>query len=358
LELATVADTGPSSIDAIVVPTARPVENLRRAAALARDLDRPLVALCSRRASVEDSVLLGKKMGVTVSAVDTTTILDKVLPPFSTTRLLRNTEFAHSSDTGSKRNLALLLARLMGWQRIVFMDDDIKVPDPGDLVRASQLLDRYTAVGLQISRFPDNSVVCHAHRETGGGQRTFIGAGALAVDTRSSMSSFFPAIYNEDWFFLLDDERLSPVAITGAARQKRYNPYADQRRARYEEFGDCLAEGVFFQLDAGKNVSAADEEFWTEYLGIRLAFIDDVMSRVGSAAKSATEKKRMIDALRAARVRCETISPALCVEYLGAWRQDREMWGQHIEDTVAQPGAQLEKVLSDLSLLSNCRTIT
>jgi len=83
LELATVADTGPSSIDAIVVPTARPVENLRRAAALARDLDRPLVALCSRRASVEDSVLLGKKMGVTVSAVDTTTILDKVLPPFS-----------------------------------------------------------------------------------------------------------------------------------------------------------------------------------------------------------------------------------------------------------------------------------
>jgi hypothetical protein len=116
---------------------------------------------------------------------------------------------------------------------------------------------------------------------------------------------------------------------------------------------------VFFQLDAGKNVSAADEEFWTEYLGIRLAFIDDVMSRVGSAAaKSATEKKRMIDALRAARVRCETISPALCVEYLGAWRQDREMWGRHIEDTVAQPGAQLEKVLADLSLLSNCRTIT
>ncbi|HYS38013.1 MAG TPA: hypothetical protein VEO01_20545, partial [Pseudonocardiaceae bacterium] len=227
LELATVADTGPSSLDAIVVPTARPVENLRRAVALARDLNRPLVALCSRRASVEDSVLLGKKMGVTVSAIETTAILDKVLPPFSTTSLLRNTEFAHSSDTGGKRNLALLLARLMGWQRIVFMDDDIKVPDPGDLVRASQLLDRYTAVGLAISRFPDNSVVCHAHRETGGAQRTFIGAGALAVDTRSSMSSFFPAVYNEDWFFLLDDERLSPVAITGVARQKRYTPYAD-----------------------------------------------------------------------------------------------------------------------------------
>jgi hypothetical protein len=359
VELATVADTGPSSLDAIVVPTARPAENLRRAMALARNLDRPLVALCSRRASVEDSALLGKKMGVNVTAFDTAEILGKALPSFSTTGLLHETAFEHSSDTGAKRNLALLLARLMGWQRIVFLDDDIKVPDPADLLRASRLLDRYTAVGLRIGGFPDNSVVCHAHRETGGAQRTFIGAGALAVDTRSSMSSFFPDIYNEDWFFLLDGERMHPVAITGAARQKRYNPYADQRRARHEEFGDILAEGVFFQLDAGKSVSAADEEFWTEYLGIRLAFIDDVMSRVWSATKSSSEKKRMVDALRAARGRCEIITPQLCVDYLRAWQDDREKWRQHVEDTVAQPGAELDKVLSGLTLLSSsCRTST
>lgn len=344
-----------SPLDAIVVPTARPAKDLRRAMMLAHKLGRPLVALCSQGASAQESKLQGKKMGVDVTAVDIAAeISEKVIPQFSTKKVLSSTEFAHSHDTGTKRNLALLIARLMGWQRIVFLDDDIKVSDPRDLLRASRLLDRYSAVGLRISKFPDNSVVCHAHRETGGAQRSFVGAGALAVDTRS-ISSFFPDIYNEDWFFLLDGEQLSPVAITGSARQKRYNPYTE-RRARYEEFGDCLAEGVYWKLDAGESIQAADVKFWTWYLGVRLAFIDDVMKKVGSAAKSAAEKKHMAEALQAARDRCETIEPELCVEYLQAWLEDRKMWRDHVDGKVAdsglgQPGAELDSVLGTLDLL-------
>src|SRR6266852_8236174 len=98
--------------------------------------------------------------------------------------------------------------------------------------------------------------------------------------------------------------------MTGSARQKRYNPYTE-RRAQHEEFGDCLAEGVYWKLDAGERIQEADRKFWTWYLGVRLAFIDDVASRVGSAAKSAAEKKHMIDALHAARARSETIRPEL-----------------------------------------------
>jgi hypothetical protein len=245
----------------------------------------------------------------------------------------------------------------MGWQRIVFLDDDISVSDPQDLVRAAQLLDQYAAVGLSIGDFPDNSVVCHAHRETGGPQRTFVGAGALAVDT-TSISSFFPDIYNEDWFFLLDGAGLSPVTLTGSATQLQYDPYADPGRARYEEFGDCLAEGVYWLLDSGKPVGKADMDFWTEYLRIRLAFIDDVTSRVRSAAKSVAEKHRMVDALHAARVRCQTISPVLCVEYLRAWLRDRREWRAYVENRVArsgpaQPGAELDSVLTDLKLWSS-----
>jgi hypothetical protein len=349
--------TGTSSLDAIVVPTARQVTNLRRAMTLAGKLNRPLVVLCSKLASVEDSVLLGKKIGVDVTAVDTTEVSDKIIPRFSTTELLSETEFKHGHDTGTKRNLALLLARLMGWRRIVFLDDDIKVEDPRDLLRAARLLDQYSAVGLGIRRFPDNSVVCHAHRDTGGAQRSFVGAGALAVDT-TSISSFFPEIYNEDWFFLLNGEGISPVAVTGAARQKRYDPYADPSRASYEEFGDCLAEGVYWLLDTKKSIDAADKEFWTEYLRIRRAFIDDVASRVESATTSAAQKKRMVIALGAARARCEAISPELCVNYLQAWLADRDTWRRHVENkasesALTQPGAELDNVLSELNLFSS-----
>ena len=54
-------------------------------------------------------------------------------------------------------------------------------------------------------------MVCHAIRDTGGKQGTFVGGGALAVAV-DRVDSFFPDIYNEDWFYLLrDDGRLRPV---------------------------------------------------------------------------------------------------------------------------------------------------
>jgi hypothetical protein len=353
--------TDSSSLDAIVVPTARSTENLRTAATIARELGLPLVALCSQRAEFEDCARLGKVVGADVTAIDIDQMPADLLPRFVTTTVLDDAGFGHRQDTPAKRNLALLLAGLMRWQRIAFLDDDVTVPDPRDLHRAAQLLDRYSAVGLSISEFPDNSVVCHAHRETGGNQRTFVGAGALVVDT-TSVSSFFPQIYNEDWFFLLDGDGLSPVAVSGSAAQEEYDPY-DEKRARHEEFGDCLAEGVYWLLDKGQSVRDADVDFWTEYLGIRLAFIDDVAAKVRLSKGLVAKKHRMMDALDAARARCEVISPLLCVEYLEAWRDDRRRWRWHLDERLSaspQPDrVELEKVLSNLGLLwSNFRTRT
>src|SRR5262249_35082843 len=140
------------------------------------------------------------------------------------------------SDTSDKRNLGLLLARAIGWDRIAFFDDDIMIPNPEDLQDAARLLDYYAAVSLAVGGYPDNSVVCLAHRATGGFQETFIGGAALVVG-RELMLSFFPKIYNEDWFFLLDDNQLKSVAVTGSAFQTPYDPYIHDWRARSEEFG-------------------------------------------------------------------------------------------------------------------------
>jgi len=60
-------------------------------------------------------------------------------------------------------------------KRVVFLDDDIRVPDPADLGKAVSLLGTHAAVGLGIGGFPDNSMVCRAFREAGGRQETFIG---------------------------------------------------------------------------------------------------------------------------------------------------------------------------------------
>jgi len=136
-----------------------------------------------------------------------------------------------------------------------------------------------------------------------------LSAPARSSSTPRRYRRSFREIYNEDWFFLLDGERLGPVAVSGSANQDWYDPY-DEKRARHEEFGDCLAEGVYWLLDKGSSVSDADEPFWTEYLRIRLEFIDDVAARVKLSKEPLEKKHRMIDALDAARAPLRAHQPA------------------------------------------------
>lgn len=340
----------PSSVrpNAIVVPVAHPAADLRNAMLLARKLECPLVALCSQQAKVDEAVPLAEEIGAELVAIDTRDLPTGLLPTFRSAELLRDTIFERTADTGRKRNLGLLVANLMGWRRIVFLDVDVTVPEPGDLGRAAYLLNRYVAVGLEIKEFPDNSVVCHANRVTGGDQRTFIGGGALAVDPTLT-SSFFPDIYNEDWFFLLDGNRLYPTAKAGLATQDYYDPFV-VARARDEEFGDCLAEGVFWLLDQGQGVQDATAEYWEGFCRGRLSFIDDVIKQVERADELPASEADILAALYAARERSTRIEPEVCAEYLTRWRADRLSWRDHVNTMCGDHRGGLGKILSALKL--------
>jgi hypothetical protein len=267
---------------------------------------------------------LASASGIRVFAIDINRFPLALQPTLATSELLVGTKFERRMDLSDKRNFGLLLANLLGWQRIVFLDDDIEIPEPSDLTDAVQLLDSYSAVGLTIGGFPDNSVVCRAYRESGGKQDTFVGGGALAVRT-DRLESFFPNIYNEDWFYLVDQARRRRVAITGRAVQQPYDPFSE-RRARSEELGDCLAEGIFALLDDDELVQATDEDYWVDFLADRLALIDETIRKVENQA----EKLQMVTALKAARGRNQWITPKLCIDYVQAWQKDRIQWAEHV----------------------------
>lgn len=317
------------ALDAIIVPTNRTPAYLHRAIDLAARLDCVLLVLCSQRASVAGTVDRGRQLGVEVVAIDVDRLPKGFLPAFETTALLAGKPFERRTDTSLKRNIGLLFAKAAGWQRVVFLDDDIEVPDPQDLTAAAELADSFAGVGLAVGGYPDNSVVCHAYREVGNFQDTFVGGGALAVGT-SSLTSFFPKVYNEDWFFLLDDQELRPTAVTGRAVQKPYDPFANETRARTEEFGDCLAEGVFALFDNGGRIEDADTEYWRRFLDSRLELINGVLAKIEVLDRDPAEKRRMVAALKAARGRCMIIKPELCVEYLEALRNDRKVWRDYV----------------------------
>lgn len=335
-----------AGIDALVVPTARPVSWMREAMALASALDCVVVAVCSRQNSATDATHLGPELRVATIALDIKDCQD-VLAPNSAGSLVENSQFEHKSDVSDKRNLALLLARIAGWERVVFLDDDIFDIDPDHARAAAGLLDCYAAVGLQNVGFPDNSVVCHAFRAIGGPQEQFIGAGAMAVaPTRTR--SFFPANYNDDWFYLLGDAQPPRVAVTGSMRQKKFDPFAKVERARGEEFGDCLAEGLFWLLDDQLPLARADREYWQSFLVRRARFIERLLGRVERVIEDPDLQARMVASLNAARDISAEITADLCTEYVRRWRSDLDSWQQFIDDTPT--GLGIDRALDYLGL--------
>jgi hypothetical protein len=321
----------PAGVNAIVVPTARPHTYLTDVVDLAARLNSQLVLLCSHWADAGRAVEVARRKDVRAVAVDISVPATRI-PQFQTSEMLKRTRFEQKTDTSLKRNVGLAIARMVGWRHVLFLDDDIKVDSADDIRDAAALADSFAAVGLINAGFPDNSVVCHAYRRVGGIQGQFVGGGAMVVPGRRC-SSFFPTIYNEDWFFLLNDEgRLSPVTATGKVDQKFYEPFRDPERARSEEFGDCLAEGVYALLDDNKRVrDAVNVAYWRQYLGVREQFIKDVLDKLPAAGLAKAEELRIEASLKGASGRLKHITPQLCVDYLNALHTDRKRWQQFLK---------------------------
>jgi glycosyltransferase involved in cell wall biosynthesis len=330
-----------ADIDAIIVPTARHPANLKDAVALAAALNCVLVTLHSGRWTNASETMRRYDGKADLRAVDVPNTASLGLPELASSRLLAGTRFARLTDTGTKRNLGILLSHMVGWERVAFLDDDIEIHDPDYLRQASALLDTHNVVGLFIGGFPDNSVVCHAYRAVGGDQQSFIGSGALVVEVRRS-ASFFPDIYNDDWFYMLDPRHgLQPAATIGEVIQRPYDPFRTPHRARTEELGDVLAEGTFWLLDQGGAIADADLGHWRDFLARRKRFIERVLTMVSQASHvEGGDKARMEAALKAARGRLALITPELCRTYLKAWADDRERWRNHVASLPSQPSVE------------------
>ncbi len=327
------APAGPG-VDAIFVPTNRPIPFLKTAVRLAQEMGCTLVTLHSGK-SAAGEVHATVSPNVDLFPIDIPKVILLNLPRWETSQLLAGTALASHFDISPKRNVALMLSHMLGWSRILFLDDDIIDVNPQDVYQASGLLGLYCAVGLGLVRFPDNSVVCHAYRLAGGSQESFVGAGALVLDARVARihSTFFPDIYNEDWFFLLGTEkRLLPTVSIGHVNQVDYDPFDSPDRARNQEFGDVLAEGIYWLLDQDQSIGDADLRHWADFLHKRKLFIEMVATRTEASVIDQNEKKRRRVALKAADDRLREITPELCEQYVQAWIRDRVRWRQHLDE--------------------------
>jgi hypothetical protein len=315
-------------LDAIVVPTIHPL-SLGPAIALAHDIRCALVVLCS---TPEQAALATQECGllddVLVTYVSPSAVEN--LPAFLTSRHPQ-IDIATSChvDIARKRNVGLLLGRLCGWRTIMFLDDDIRALTASAVSAAAALAARFQAVGFKINHYPDNSVVCHAHRLAGATQDVFPGGSALVIDVSNS-DTMFPTIYNEDWLFLFDAAQRRSIALAGTLSQLRYGPFARPQRAASEEFGDVIAEGLYRLLHEGGTVLDASLAYWRSMLERRSQLIDHIASELLLCRKDEPVAQYALKSLGAARGRLAGITEEACLSFVRDWRTDIDAWQEQL----------------------------
>ncbi|MQA11238.1 MAG: hypothetical protein GEU98_22310 [Pseudonocardiaceae bacterium] len=318
-------------VEAVVVAATWSTAHLTAATELAAKLGATVVALCSRSAKADEFAALASRFpGLSWLAIDVPAGYHHPLLDFATSRTAEAKAY-RLGDLSVKRNLGLLLAGLLGWRSVLFLDEDIRDLDVDEVREGAVALDDLRMVGLEVAEFPDNSVVCHAHRLGGGRQQTFVSGSALLVDT-DRIESFFPEIYNEDWLFLFDAVCRREVGRFGVVTQLEYEPFRDPKRAEGEEFGDVFAEGLMdlAHLRLPKS-TAEDPGYWRGFLARRKEFIQQIGDRINTRSPSRLGTDAL-GALHAAEGRRAMITPNSCAAYLRAWGKDLTEWATRMHD--------------------------
>jgi hypothetical protein len=324
-------------VDAIVVPTIRSADHLYSALQLAAQARCHLVAVYTDAPPAGLSAVLAglPPVQVTLLTVRTGT-KDRLLDLGAS--LPQSLVSPQALDISRKRNLGLLIGHVCGWQRMLFLDDDIRKLSVAKLSSAAALLDDYPVVGLQVKKFPDASVVGHARRLTSRRQEPFVSGGSLLVDPQR-LNGYFVPVYHEDWLCVINHLREGTVAIGGSVGQLPYPPFANPERARFEEFGDILLSGLLWLVHEHRRKHGADRarpmtdteywreatnpRFWKQILDERAALIQSIVSRL-TAQNS--DNPSALSSLAVAQRRHAEVRPSEFVSFTEAWLTSLASW--------------------------------
>jgi len=177
---------------------------------------------------------------------------------------------------GYVRNYAIILAKALGFEQILFMDDDIIIKDDNIVQEMMKLLSNADFVGAKISGMPDDSVVGYIMRELGMKPYEFLSGGFLAFNL-NSVSEYFLNYYNEDWIWLFLHKPKAKLVKHGEAHQLPYDPFENAgEKALQQEFGEILVDGVKQVIDSENYALLSNKHFWDRIIEKRIDLIKDI----------------------------------------------------------------------------------
>lgn len=198
--------------------------------------------------------------------------------------------------------------------------DDITFNDNATTGLNRLIVSDYQMVGCYSLDYPDVSVVDHIERMvTGGGSEVTLSGNCIAIDVESQ-TSFFPAVYNEDWLYIFSGMKMGcRLAAAGFVKQDFHKPWLDLARVAREQFGDIIGCGI--EEASGRIIGSSN--FWQGVVVDYMSRLDRLRSLC--VGRNDIYLKAIMEALRSA----ELVSHEKICEFVEKYESDVVNWSCH-----------------------------
>lgn len=177
-------------------------------------------------------------------------------------------------NLGIARNFALDHSTFFGYEKALFIDDDISEVEERKVEEGFSALTQHNFISCALKGVEDDSIVGHIAKQVGvidDGPKML--SGGFLFLWPASISQRFFNIYNEDWILQLlekDKERIIlPYAVWHDANQ---NANWTLDHAIFQEFGEIVVEGLLENV----NALSMNYSFWDNILESRIQFIEEI----------------------------------------------------------------------------------
>lgn len=196
-------------------------------------------------------------------------------------------------NLGYARNFALLYSKSIHANKVLFMDDDIQVPNLKLIDDLFQSIKDFQFVGANITGLVDDSALGHIATDLGIFNERML-SGGFMVFNPNIIDQYFLNNYNEDWIWLFLQLQGKKYLQTGDVFQELSNPLANfQTKIIFQEHGEIALDGVLNLFKEGSYESLVELSFWKRMLDEREGYLNLLNKK--AREKNKTEYIEIID---------------------------------------------------------------
>ncbi|KYG83730.1 hypothetical protein AWN68_02685 [Roseivirga echinicomitans] len=180
-------------------------------------------------------------------------------------------------NLGIARNFALDHSTLLGYEKVLFVDDDISGIGEKVIEVGFESLIGNCFVSCSLKGVEDDSIVGHIAKQVGvivEGPKML--SGGFLFLSPSSITHRFYNIYNEDWILQLLEKEMEQLIIPYTVFHSM-NQEVEWTidKAVFQELGELAINGLFENYQA----LSMDYSFWGNVLAKRIKFIEKINER-------------------------------------------------------------------------------